>query len=283
MPEGDTLYRVADVMRRTLGDGRIVAARGRPGGAQLKRVVGMRVSAVRTRGKHLLIDFDGGLTLHTHLQMFGSWHRYRPSERWRASPEDAVAVLETERAVVVCFSAPTVELIETKALPLHRVLAALGPDLLDPEPDLETAIRRLLAARLTVAEALLDQRVVAGIGNVYRSEVLFVERQDPFALAHRMRAVDARRLLVTSRELLVANVRGGRRITMPDASGARPDVSPHGSRSRERWVYGRGGRPCHRCGEPIRTRLLGELPRDLYWCPRCQSAAVPMSERPRAS
>jgi endonuclease-8 len=151
MPEGDTLYRVADVMLRTLGDDRIVAARGRPGGAQLERVVGMRVSAVRTRGKHLLIDFDGGLTLHTHLQMFGSWHRYRPSERWRASPEDAVAVLETERAVVVCFSAPTVELIETKALPLHRVLAALGPDLLDPEPDLETVVRRLLAARLTVA------------------------------------------------------------------------------------------------------------------------------------
>ncbi len=283
MPEGDTIYRVADLMRRTLGDDRIVAARGRPGGAQLERVVGMRVSAVRTRGKHLLIDFDGGMTLHTHLQMNGSWHRYRPGERWRGLPGDAVAVLETERAVIVCFNAPTVELIETKALALHRVLAALGPDLLDPEPDLETAIRRLLASRLTVAEALLDQRVVAGIGNVYRSEVLFVERQDPFMPAHGMRAADARRLLVAGRDLLAANVGGGRRVTRPDASGARPDVSSHGSKSRERWVYGRGGRPCHRCGELIRSRLIGELPRHLYWCPRCQSAAVPTSGRPRAS
>ena len=183
MPEGDTIYRTADVMRRTLGMDEIVAARGRPGGAQLQRVVGSRVAAIRTRGKHLLIDFDDGLTLHTHLQMHGSWHRYRPGERWRAPADDAVAVLETVRAVAVCFEAPTVELVETTALPLHPVLAKLGPDLLDPEPDLAEAVRRLRGSQATVAEALLDQRLVAGIGNVYRSEVLFIERQDPFAAA----------------------------------------------------------------------------------------------------
>jgi endonuclease-8 len=279
MPEGDTIHRIADVMRRTLGRDEIVAARARPGGAQLGRVVGARVSAVRTRGKHLLIEFDDGLTLHTHLQMNGSWHRYRPGEPWRAPAGDSVAVLETERAVAVCFDAPTVELIETKALVLHPVLSTLGPDLLDAEPDLDEAARRLLASRLTVAEALLDQRVVAGIGNVYRSEVLFITQQDPFARGCDLGAEQVKRLLHMSRDLLRANVGGGDRVTMPDASGARPDVSPAGSRSRGRWVYGRPNRPCRHCGDLVLTRSIGELRRRLYWCPRCQAPIGPTSER----
>jgi endonuclease-8 len=274
MPEGDTLYRVADVMRRTLRADEIVAARGRPGGAQLERVVGAHVAAVRNHGKHLLIDFDDGLTLHTHLQMKGSWHRYRPGEPWRAPAADAVAVLRTTRAVAVCFDAPTVELVETRALALHPVLSRLGPDLLDPEPDIDEASRRLRAAPTSVAEALLDQRVVAGIGNVYRSEVLFIERQDPFRPASTVTPDASTRLLATARDLLRANVGGGERVTMPDASGARPHVSAAGSRSRERWVYGRAGRPCHHCGTHIESRAIGELPRRLYWCPRCQDVGA---------
>lgn len=271
MPEGDTLYRTAEVMRRTLGSDVIVAARGRPGGAQLERVVGARTLAVRTRGKHLLVDFDDGLTLHTHLQMNGSWHRYRPGERWRAPADDAVAVLETDKAVAVCFEAPTVELIETKALGLHPVLSQLGPDLLDAQPDLDEAARRVARAPVTIAEALLDQRLVAGIGNVYRSEVLFIERQDPFSRADALPTAAVDRLLTTSRDLLRANVGGGDRATMPDASGARPDASAAGSRSRSRWVYGRAGRPCRECGTPVRSRSIGKLPRRLYWCHACQA------------
>lgn len=274
MPEGDTIHRVAEVMRRTLGDDEIVAARARPGGAQLARVVGSRVKAVRTRGKHLLIDFDAGLTLHTHLQMHGSWHRYRPGERWRAPADDAVAVLETERAVAVCFGAPTVELVETRALGLHPVLAQLGPDLLDPEPDIEEAVRRMAGTDRTIAEAVLDQRLVAGIGNVYRSEILFIERLDPFAGAATLSTATLTRLLETSRDLLRANVGGGDRVTMPDASGALPDASAAGSQSRERWVYGRTGRPCRRCGTPVRSRRLGALARRLFWCPRCQARST---------
>ncbi len=274
MPEGDTLYRTAEVMRRTLGADEIVAARGRAGGAQLERVVGAHVVAVRTRGKHLLVEFDDGLTLHTHLQMHGSWHRYRPGERWRAPADGAVAVLETSNAVAVCFEAPTVELIETKALPLHPVLSKLGPDLLDPEPDIAEAVRRLAGAQVTIGEALLDQRLLAGIGNVYRSEILFIERKDPFVAAAALTPETATQLLETGRDLLRANVDGGDRVTMPDASGARPDASDAGSKARARWVYGRAGRPCRACGTPVRSRSVGDLPRRLYWCPRCQAPAA---------
>lgn len=258
MSEGDTLYHIADVMRRTLADDEIVAARGRPGGARLERVMGAHVRAVRTRGKHLLIDFDDGLTLHTHLQMNGSWHRYRPGEPWRAPASDAVAVLETSRAVAVCFGAPTVELIETRAVALHPVLSALGPDLLDPEPDLDTATRRLLAADVSVAEALLDQRVVAGIGNVYRSEVLAQGRASPFTPASEMSHAQVRRILVVAATMLRANLESGVRATVPHA------------RRGERWVYGLAGRPCRRCGTRIESKDIGRPPRRLYWCPSCQ-------------
>ncbi len=258
MPEGDTLYRIADVMRRTLADDEIVAARGRSGGAQLERVIGARVRAVRTRGKHLLVDFDDGLTLHTHLQMHGTWHRYQHGERWRAPASDAVAVLETSRAVVVCFRAPTVELIETKALGLHPVLASLGPDLLDPEPDLELAAERLRAADVSVAEALLDQRVVAGIGNVYRSEILARAEESPFTQASHLSHDEARHILATAVEMLRANLDGAVRATVP------------GERRGERWVYGLAGRPCRRCGAAVESRELGQPPRRLYWCPICQ-------------
>ena len=261
MPEGDTLYRTAEVMRRTLGTDEVVAARGRPGGAQLDRIVGAHAVAVRTRGKHLLIDFDDGLTLHTHLQMHGSWHRYRPGERWRAPADDAVAVLETERAVAVCFSAPTVELIETRALPLHPVLSQLGPDLLDPEPDLDEAARRLGASQLTLAEALLDQRLVAGIGNVYRSEVLAYSSIPPFTPACDLSPAELRRIVETASAMLRANLDGGVRATV---AGGRPG---------ERWAYGLAGRPCRRCGATIESRSLGQPPRRVYWCPRCQAKA----------
>jgi endonuclease VIII len=279
MPEGDTLYRIAEVLRGTLADDEIVAARGRPGGVELERIVGTRVTAVRTRGKHLLVEFSAGLTLHTHLQMKGSWHRYRPAERWRRPAVEAVAVLETERAVAVCFGAPTTELIETRVLHRHPVLSRLGPDLLDPDANLEDAVRRLRGCASSVAEALLDQRVVAGIGNVHRSEMLFIAGQDPFQPGAALPAAAARSLLELGRDLLRANVGGGPRVTMPDASGARPDVSAAGSRSSERWVYGRAGLPCRRCRARIHARTLGRLPRRLYWCPRCQGSGAPTSER----
>lgn len=258
MPEGDTIYRTAEVMRRTLRHDPIVSARGRPGGARLDMVVGARVESVSTRGKHLLIGFDDGLTLHTHLQMDGTWHRYRPGEQWRRPPVAAVAVLATEHAVAVCFDAPTVELVETRALPLHPVLARLGPDLLDPDLDVTSAAARLGSSADTIGEALLDQRLVSGIGNVYRSEVLAQERVSPFALAHDLDESTLKDLLTTATAMLRANLDGRERSTVPSA------------RRGERWVYRQAGRPCRRCGSIIRSASLGRLPRRVYWCPRCQ-------------
>jgi endonuclease VIII len=277
MPEGDTLYRTATVLRQTLTGGRVTDARGRAGGAQLSRVIDSEVVSVRATGKHLLIEFRNGLTLHTHLQMNGSWHRYHRGERWRLDPDRAVAVLETSTAIAVCFDAPTVELLDSRALSVHPVLAGLGPDLLAADWDVDESCARLLApARpgTTVAEALLDQRIVAGIGNVYRSEILFTERFDPFVPVEGLSRANAERLFRTARRLLQANVDGGHRVTMPDALGAPPGASATARRDARRWVYGRAGRPCRRCGSIIRARSIGALPRRLFWCPLCQVSSV---------
>jgi endonuclease-8 len=275
VPEGDTLHRTASVLRAVLLDERVTAARARPGGPQLVRVIGSRIDRVEAVGKHLLIGFDVGLTLHTHLRMEGSWHRYRPGERWRRSPTRAVAVLETPRAVAVCFDAPVAELLETRALPLHPALAGLGPDLLADEPDLDAAVSRLLdpaRASLTIAEALLDQTAVAGIGNVYRSEVLWAVRVSPFAMVGAVGLDTLRSLLEVAAGFMRANADSPFRTTMPDALGGSPgSLGPRRGRSRLA-VYGRSGRPCPRCGAIVRAKVLGELPRRVYWCPTCQAA-----------
>ncbi|MET0772160.1 MAG: DNA-formamidopyrimidine glycosylase family protein [Candidatus Limnocylindrales bacterium] len=261
MPEGDTLFRTAAVLREVLLGRQVTAARGRPGGAQLARVVGSRVDRVGSVGKHLLVGFDGGLSLHTHLGMNGSWHRYRAGERWRRSPARAVCVLETATAVAVCFDAPVAELIETRALGLHPTLARLGPDLIEPEPDIGAALARLddVPSTTTIAEGLLDQRAMAGLGNVYRSEVLFIERVDPFLAVGAVEPDARERLVRTGARLLRANRDGPRRTTTGrDADGERL------------WVYRRTGRPCRRCGTAVRSTVIGELPRRVYWCPTCQ-------------
>ena len=183
MPEGDTLARIASALSPVLIGKQITAARGRPGGAQLERVVGQTVESVESRGKHLLIAFDGGLTLHTHLGLHGSWHRYRSAEPWRRAPARAVAVLETPDWVAVCFDAPTVELIDTRAVALHPGLRRLGRISPATSVDLDAAFAALrdpARADMAIGDALLDQRAVAGLGNVYRSELCFIERVDPF-------------------------------------------------------------------------------------------------------
>jgi endonuclease VIII len=275
MPEGDTLARTAAVLRAVLVGALVTRAAGRTGGAAVGRLEGSRVVAVQSRGKHLLIDVDTGLTLHSHLGMTGSWHRYAPGEPWRRAASRAVVVIETERAVAACFDAPLVEVLETRALRWHPVLAALGPDLLADPPDIATAVSRLRepgrAAR-PIAEVLLDQSAVAGIGNVYRSEVLFIEGIDPFAATGSLDPVVLERLLRTAAQLLRSNLGGGARRTRgQDARAGRalPGLATAGGRL---WVYRRAGRPCLRCGTLIRSALLGTRPRRSWWCPACQAA-----------
>jgi endonuclease-8 len=258
--EGDTLARIAAVLGRALSGQRVSAARAQPGGAPLHRLVGARVGQVEARGKHLLIGFDNGLTLHTHLALHGSWHRYAPGERWRRAPGRASAVLETPTSVAVAFDAPTVELLDSRALAIHPRLAGLGPDASGLGFDVEAAIARLRApahAEREIGDALLDQRIVAGLGNVYRSEVCFIEGVDPAASVGSLDADTLRRLLATGSRLLRANADGGRRVTTPaEVAG-------------NLYAYGRAGGPCRRCAGPIAQRV-SRAGRRVFWCPRCQ-------------
>jgi endonuclease-8 len=270
MPEGDTLRRTADGLRPHLVGRAVLRATARPPGPRPELLVGRRIVAVEALGKNLLIRLEDGLAIRTHLGMHGTWHRYRPGEHWHRAPARARLVLEVEGAVAVCFDAPTVELLEQRAEPVHPPLASLGPDLLAPDADENEAVRRLrLPARAdrTIAEGLLDQRALAGIGNVYKSEALFIDRIDPFAPVRSLGDAALRRLVATARRLLVANAdrrtSRGRRTTGDDRAAAGSPL----------WVYGRAGRPCLRCGTPIASRRHGDPPRLTYWCPHCQAAA----------
>jgi endonuclease VIII len=267
MPEGDTLARIAHVLRPILAGRRIVAARGRPGGARLDLVIGTTVSDVEARGKHLLIGFGNGLTLHTHLGMNGSWHRYRPDERWRRPASRAVAVLSTTDATVVCFDAPTVELLETRALAAHPVLRALGSDIATADFDIDAALVRLREpqrATMALGDALIDQSALAGLGNVYRSELPFIERVSPLAPVAQVRDELLRAMLERGAALVRQNSAGGPRITTPAATPGNVHV------------YRRTGRPCPRCGTQIVSKVTRAhpraAPRRAYWCPACQPA-----------
>jgi endonuclease-8 len=188
--------------------------------------------------------------------MHGSWHVYRPGERWRRSPGAARAMLETDGGVAVCFAAPVVELLDERDLARHPQLSRLGPDLCDPEPDLDEASARLasLDPATEIGVALLDQRVASGIGNVYKSEVLFACRVDPFAAVGSLDASTRRGLFSTAADLLSRNLSGGPRRTVPEGLA----------------VYDRIGRPCRRCGTGIVSRRQGEDARTTWWCPTCQ-------------
>ena len=269
MPEGDTLFRTAAGLRPHLLGRTVTAARAAGPGSvpQVHRLVGCRITAVDALGKNLLIRFDNGLELRTHLRMNGSWHRYRPGERWRRPAGRARLVLEVPGAVAVCFDAPVVELLEQRAETIHPSLGRLGPDLLAPDFDADEAIRRLRdpgRVATTIAEALIDQRALAGIGNVYKSEVLWIEGVSPFAPVADLDDATVARLIATARRLLLANAtsrNGPERVTTAGDHGAPGPL----------YVYGRTGRACRRCGTPISSARQGrEIPRTTSWCASCQ-------------
>jgi endonuclease VIII len=267
VPEGDTLFRTAAGLRPYLVGRTVTGARtAGPGGVpQVGRVIGREITAVESVGKNLLIRFDNGLEIRTHLRMNGSWHRYRPGERWRRPAARARLVLEVPGAVAVCFDAPVVELLEQRAEELHPSLGRLGPDLLSPDFDADEAIRRLRdpsRARTAIGEALLDQRALAGIGNIWKNETLWLERVSPFAEVRALDDETIGRLIATARRLLLASagVAAGGRV----ATAGRLPASA-------RSAYRRAGRPCPRCGTPIASTQQGtEIPRTTYWCPTCQ-------------
>ena len=268
MPEGDTIWRAAhtlrgalvgETVRRVLARAPTVAERGP------QRLVGQHVAGVGSHGKHLQVSFaPSGLVLHTHMRMTGSWHTYRPGERWRKAPRLASVALETDRVVAVCFTAPVCELLAAEQA--AERLAHLGPDALAADgPDLQEAGRRLASlGQATIGDALLDQRVLAGVGNVYKSEVCFIHGLHPWQRVADIPGGVRDDLLHTAATLLERNARAESpsRITTVDVAATRP-----GDRL---YVYGRAGRPCLRCASPIRSRAQGRQARRTFWCPRCQ-------------
>jgi endonuclease-8 len=274
MPEGDTLARIAVALRPYLAGRVVTAARARLPGPQVSRIVGQKIDAVDAAGKNLLIKFDGGLELRTHLGLHGSWHRYRPGETWRRPPSRAALVLEVPGAIAVCFDAPVVELFERRAEVVHPTISMLGPDLTATTFDAPEAVKRLrdpARAQTAIGEAILDQRAMAGVGNVFKSEVLFIEKVDPFAPVSSLDVDTLERIVAKSRELLQSNANpeaaAGRTTTVDLKTGKR--LAPS-----RLWVYDRAARPCHRCGSMIETASQGtEMPRTTYFCPSCQAPA----------
>ena len=269
VPEGDTIHRTATRLRAALAGKRVVSfsaprltAADRSWSTPRRPGAGARIADVEARGKYVLIHFDGGPTLETHMRMSGSWHLYRTGERWRRSRGAARVVIETDDGwSAVCFSAPHVKLVagrggRTPAGPHH-----LGPDLCASEPDLDTAVARfaLRPDEHPIAVVLLDQRICCGVGNVYKSEVLFACRVHPDTPVGEVDPETRRRLVATAHRQLRANLDGGPRTTVPGVPGGLA-------------VYGRRGLPCRRCGHPIASGRHGVHARTTYWCPSCQPA-----------
>ena len=223
--------------------------------APLRRLAGRTVTAVEPRGKHLLIHFDDGLVLHSHMRMNGSWHVYAPGQPWRKPAHMARAVLAFDDVVAVAFNAPIMELVREPpgAGTAPDPVAHLGPDILADDIDFHEVLGRARAAGVpTLGELLLNQRVCAGIGNIYKCESLWAHRLDPWMPP--VRLDDA---------TLLAVYQTARRMMRESAVAAHPGGPRAG--------HGRGGRPCPRCGSPVRVQPQGEHGRLTYHCPRCQA------------
>ncbi|WP_309107591.1 DNA-formamidopyrimidine glycosylase family protein [Arthrobacter sp.] len=281
MPEGDSVWRAAAQLHSALAGQKLLSSDFRvPRFATLK-LDGWTVSEVVPRGKHLLMRLQGPaqerLTIHSHLKMEGAWQVYPPGGRWRKPGFTARCVLRTAAADAVGFSLGILDVIKTADE--DSVVGHLGPDLLGPDWDADEAQRRILAhPEVSIGVALLDQRNLAGIGNVYRCEVCFLSRIHPAAPVSAVADLPA--LLTDAKQLLQANIGSARRTTVMNPQG-RP-AGRSGGRPGY-WVYGREHQPCLRCGTPIRYGVLGNKAqgrtraieeRDIYFCPSCQPEPV---------
>lgn len=251
MAEGDTILRAARRIEAAVG-GQELEVRARTGQARaagLERVDGRRLERVEARGKHLLLHF-GDLVLHSHMGMSGSWHIYTRGARWRKPERAAWVTLGGPEVEAVQFGGPTLRLLSSTQLRSDPTLSRLGPDILAPDFDPETVRNRFRAApERELGETLLDQRLTAGIGNIFKSEACFAAKLSPWREVGELQDAELESVLKAARELMLEAVAKGRPI---------------------RCVYHRAGQPCPACATPIAARGQGDANRRTYWCPRCQ-------------
>jgi endonuclease-8 len=278
MPEGDTIYRAARALQKAIG-GRVVTG-FETGLAKLARVnddaplVGRVVEKVKSRGKWCLIFFSGDLILVTHMLMSGSWHLYRTGERWRMGRSRMRVVIRTEEWEAVAFDVPVAEFHTARSLARSEQVPKLGPDILSDEFTVEGGVERLAAygrenPEAEIAVVLLNQRVLAGLGNVYKSEVAFAAGINPFRAMRTITPREMEAMVEISQRYMKANVVDGAGDGIVTYSGNRRTT--HSSNREERlWVYGRQGQECRRCGAVVMMRRQGVQARSTYWCPECQ-------------
>jgi endonuclease-8 len=289
MPEGDTIYRAARALQKTIG-GKVVTG-FETGLAKLARVedeatlVGRVVEKVESRGKWLLIYFSGDLILVTHMLMSGSWHLYRPGERWRMGRSRMRVMIRTAEWEAVAFNVPIAEFHTARSLARHSEIPKLGPDVLGDKFTVEAGVSRLkeYAARYPDAEiavVLLNQRVLAGLGNIYKSEVAFAAGVNPFRAMRTITQREMETMVDFAQRYLKANVAEGKGDGIVTYAGGRRTTQAM-NREERLWVYKRQGQECRRCGATIMMRKQGEQLRSTYWCPECQpwveTAAAPLS------
>jgi endonuclease VIII len=254
MSEGDTIHRLAARLQESLAGRQIDAARApsprSPLHRDATRLEGLTAEKVSARGKHLLLELDSGLWLRSHLRMNGAWHLYRRGERWRGPERRAWLVLAAGGVEAVQFDGPELEL-GRGAPGSNPRLARLGPDVLAPGFEVESAVASMRRAgnRIQLGEALLDQSLIAGVGNVYKSEALHRAGLDPWRRLGDLSDEELFRAVETTTALMTEGLETGRR---------------------PKSVYRATGRPCPRCGSAIRSRGQGDDNRTTYWCAACQ-------------
>ncbi len=263
MPEGDTIFRAASRLRQALVYNVIqsaVVSTPWSQGIAADKLQGRRVIAVVAIAKWLRIELEDDHNLLSHMGMTGSWHIYALGQRWHKAEKQSAVVLRTEQHCVVCFSPKRLQLLTSQQLRRQPQLRRLGPDILSEDFDAAGTARSIVAlGNHSLAEAALDQRVVAGIGNVYRSETLFISRLHPFARCRDFEPETIVDWLTQSRTLMRRNLTAARRQTRLRTAGP------------AKWVYRRNGQHCLICDEQIQRRYIGDRNRSIYWCPRCQA------------
>ncbi|WP_328355494.1 DNA glycosylase [Streptomyces sp. NBC_00457] len=270
MPEGDTVWQAARRLHGALAGQMLTRSELRVPKFATADLTGRTVLEVTPRGKHLLTRLEGGLTLHSHLRMDGSWKVFDAGQRWTGGPAHQIrAILGATAHTAVGYRLPVLELLRTTDE--HRAVGHLGPDLLGPDWDPDRALVNLLTdpAR-PLGEALVDQRNLAGIGNVYKSELCFLLGATPWLPIGALPAEHAAHLPALAKKLLEAN-------------RDRPVRATTGLRGQDLFVYGRAPRPCLRCHTPIRVADQGDGRRErpTYWCPSCQAGPAPAPGAPR--